>query len=475
MTNIQPIVMAGGQGTRLWPLSRKSFPKQFANVLGKNTFFQKTILRLTNSEKVNFLPPIVFTHSDLRFIVVEQLESLGIKGSEVFIEPVSRNTAPTVLAASLRAAQKDPNTVLLIVPSDHLIRDTDGFHKAIKLGLDEVTTGKIVTFGITPTKPETEYGYLELVTPSKEHPVEVKRFVEKPDLEGAFEMFEQGNYLWNSGIIMARAKGVIEAFQLHFGDQLPLIKAAVENSKPDLSFIRLEPDAWAKCKNISIDYAIMEKLNNLVAVPISVGWSDIGGWNAIWDVMSKDENGVALSQNAHSIDCRNSLLRSENENQQIVGVGLENIIAIAMPDAVLVSHMEHAQNVRKVVAELTEKNIPQAKKSQIDHRPWGWFEALATGDRFQVKRISVRPGAALSLQNHHHRSEHWIVVEGTALVTLEDKRILLSEGQSIHIPLGAIHRMENPGKVNMVLIEIQTGRYLGEDDIVRHDDLYERR
>ncbi|MDB2609467.1 cupin domain-containing protein, partial [Paracoccaceae bacterium] len=298
--------------------------------------------------------------------------------------------------------------------------------------------------------------------------------VEKPDLVHAEHMLNAGNFLWNAGIFMFRTCDMISAFEKYAHGILSPVKEALGAVKPDLDFLRLDPTAWSRCEDVSIDYAIMERAGNLVAVPFSAGWSDLGGWDAVLQEMDHDDNGVAVSSNAHAIDCENSLLRSENGSLELVGLGLKDIIAVAMPDAVLVAHKTRAQDVKNVIAKLKSENVKQAETFPKDHRPWGWFETLALRGRFQVKRIFVKPGAALSLQSHHHRSEHWVVVEGTAKVTVDDKIVLVPEGQSVYVPLGAVHRMENPGKLPMVLIEVQTGSYLGEDDIIRYEDIYSR-
>ncbi|MGB8621184.1 MAG: mannose-1-phosphate guanylyltransferase/mannose-6-phosphate isomerase, partial [Paracoccaceae bacterium] len=320
-------------------------------------------------------------------------------------------------------------------------------------------------------------GYLELVeNPEKlrGHPVQLSRFIEKPDAARAEEMLGAGNYLWNAGIFLFSAKAMIDAFRAHAAELIDPVQKAVEEAKTDLGFLRLAPEPWALAENISIDFAVMEKAGNLSVVPYSGGWSDLGGWDAVRRETPQDARGNAISGQATAIDCEGSLLRSEDPGLEVVGIGLKNIIAVAMPDAVLVADGSRAQDVKRAVAALKEKQAPQAEAFPKDHRPWGWFESLVTGDRFQVKRIVVHPGAALSLQSHHHRAEHWIVVEGTAKVTVGDEVSLVSENQSIYVPLGAVHRMENPGKLPMVLIEVQTGSYLGEDDIIRHEDVYAR-
>jgi mannose-1-phosphate guanylyltransferase / mannose-6-phosphate isomerase len=474
MTEVIPVLLAGGSGTRLWPLSRKSYPKQFSNLIGDHSLFQQSALRLTSSDKVKFAPHVTMTNSDFRFIVGEQLQGVGIQPGPILIEPEGKNTAPAILAASLFAFERDEDAILLVAPSDHVIPDLGAFHSAVLTGLDAVKNRKIVTFGITPTRPETGYGYLELSKLTSGEAVDLVRFVEKPDASNALTMLEAGNYLWNAGIFLFRACDMIEAFERYAPELIGCVKTALGEVKADLDFMRLDPDAWSKCHNISIDYAVMEHAPNLVAVPFSAGWSDLGGWDAVWEKMEQDDNGVAVSSHAHAIDCKNTLLRSENEGLEIVGLGLENILVTAMPDAVLVVHKDRAQDVKKVISKLKSEKITQAETFPKDHRPWGWFETLAVRRRFQVKRIFVKPGAALSLQSHHHRSEHWVVVEGTAKVIVNDNVKLLTEGQSVYIPLGAVHRMENPGKMPMVLIEVQTGAYLGEDDIVRFEDKYSR-
>ena len=474
MTLITPVLLAGGYGTRLWPTSRKGYPKQFSKLLGDETLFQSSAKRLVSSQTVQFDAPITMTNSDFRFIVVEQLQRAGVDPGAVLIEPEGRNTAPAVLAAAIYASNRNPDANILIAPSDHIIPDTLAFHAAICKGVKETANGRIVTFGITPTRPETGYGYLELSAPSSGCAVPLKRFVEKPDLASAKAMLDAGTYLWNAGIFLFRAKDMIAAFKALAPELIGPVSDAIEQGHADLGFFRLAAAPWTKCQNISIDYAIMEKINTLSAVPYSAGWNDLGEWDSVWLELGPNAEGVVTSENATAIECQDVLLRSENESQHLVGLGLENIIAIAMPDAVLVAHKSRAQDIKLVVSTLKTNGVPQAETFPKDHRPWGWFESLIIGGRFQVKRIHVLAGAALSLQSHHHRSEHWIVVEGTAKVTVDDNVTLLTEGQSTYIPLGAVHRMENPGKVPLQLIEVQTGVYLGEDDITRYEDIYSR-
>ena len=471
---ITPILLCGGSGTRLWPLSRKSYPKQFVPLVGEETLFQASAQRLSGA---GYGAPMVLTNSDFRFIVTEQLAGIGIDPGSILIEPAGRNTAPAVLAAALYLEKTDPEALMLVAPSDHVVPDAAAFRAAVEAGQAAALAGQIVTFGIKPTHAETGYGYLELdgdpgdFTPRA---IGLKRFVEKPDAQSAEAMLASGQFLWNAGIFLFSVKTILEAFRTHAPDLVAPVTASITDGQPDLGFFRLDPAAWEGCPDISIDYAVMEKADNLTVVPFAAGWSDLGGWDAVWRETKPDENGVVTSGAATAIDCENSLIRSEDAGLEVVGIGLKDVITVAMPDAVLVADASRAQDVKKAVEALKAKSAKQATEFPMDHRPWGWFESLVVGDRFQVKRIHVHPGAALSLQSHHHRSEHWIVVEGTAKVTVDDEVKLVTENQSVYIPLGAVHRMENPGKVPMVLIEVQTGSYLGEDDIIRYEDVYAR-
>ncbi|WP_417255284.1 mannose-1-phosphate guanylyltransferase/mannose-6-phosphate isomerase [Celeribacter sp.] len=477
MSTITPVILCGGSGTRLWPLSRKSYPKQFVPLVDDQTLFQASAKRLSSTmETFRFATPVVLTGADFRFIVTEQLAAIGIDPGAILIEPEGRNTAPAILAAALYLIDQDPEAIMLVAPSDHVVPNAEAFHTAVKKGLAAVEDGKLVTFGIKPTHAETGYGYLELTAlpDASGDPVDLKKFVEKPDAERAAEMVAAGTFMWNAGIFLFKAKDIIAAFSTYAPELTGPVSEAVDAAQVDLGFLRLEPEAWAKADDISIDYAVMEKAHNLAVVPFDGGWSDLGGWDAVWRESGPDENGVVTSGEATAIDCSNSLIRSDSERLEVVGIGLDNIMAIAMNDAVLVADMSRAQDVKKAVAALKAKGADQATHFPKDHRPWGWFESLVVGGRFQVKRIHVHPGAALSLQSHFHRSEHWIVVEGTAEVTVDGETRLVTENQSVYIPLGAVHRMKNPGKVPMVLIEVQTGSYVGEDDIIRYEDVYSR-
>ncbi|MBK5928012.1 mannose-1-phosphate guanylyltransferase/mannose-6-phosphate isomerase [Rhodobaculum claviforme] len=471
---ITPVLLCGGSGTRLWPLSRKSYPKQFVPLVGQETLFQASARRLSGP---GYAPPLVLTGADFRFIVTEQLTAAGIDPGAVLIEPMGRNTAPAVLAAALWLEHNDPDTLMLVAPSDHVVPDAEAFRAAVAEATAPARAGQIVTFGIRPDRPETGYGWLELpeaLAADATAAGPLVRFVEKPDAEHAAQMLADGRYLWNAGIFLFSVRAILAAFEAHAPALLDPVRRAVDGAQADLGFLRLAPGPWAGAEDISIDYAVMEQAENLAVVPFGAGWSDLGDWNAVWREAGPDGDGNVVSEHATAIDCTGSLLRSESPRQEVVGIGLEDIIAVAMPDAVLVARRGDAQRVKEAVSALKARQSPQAESFPVDHRPWGYFESLVIGTRFQVKRIVVHPGAALSLQSHHHRSEHWIVVQGTARVTVDDTVTLVTENQSVYIPLGAVHRMENPGKLPMVLIEVQTGSYLGEDDIIRYEDVYAR-
>ncbi|MBS1301763.1 mannose-1-phosphate guanylyltransferase/mannose-6-phosphate isomerase [Loktanella sp. SALINAS62] len=469
---ITPVLLCGGAGTRLWPLSRKSYPKQFSPLMGDESLFQASARRLAGD---GYAAPVVVTADAFRFIVTEQLAEAEIAPGAVLIEPMGRDTAPAVLAAALHLFAADPDGVMLVAPSDHVIPDADAFNATVQAALPAARNGRLVTFGIGPDRAETGYGYLELAAKpvgADPVPLPLKAFVEKPDAATAQDMLDAGRYLWNAGIFLFSVRAIVAAYTRFAPDMVTAVQAALDGAKSDLGFTRLAATHWEQAAAISIDYAVMEKADNLSVVPYGGRWSDLGDWAAVW--RETQDGGLSLSGPATALDCDNTLLRSEVEGQAIVGIGLSDIVAIAMPDAVLIAHKDRTQDVKQAVAELKRKKAPQAEAFPKDHRPWGWFESLVVGERFQVKRIVVHPGAALSLQSHHHRSEHWIVVQGTAKVTVDDAVQLISENQSVYIPLGAVHRMENPGKVPMVLIEVQTGSYLGEDDIIRYEDVYAR-
>lgn len=471
---ITPVILAGGSGTRLWPLSRSSYPKQFTRMIGDESLFQGSTRRLSGD---TFAAPIVVTGEPFRFLVTEQLASIEVSPKALLIEPCARNTAPAVIAAALLIAERDPAAFMLIAPADHIIPDAHEFCAAVAAAAPQAAVGQIVTFGISPTRPETGYGYLQIADgadAASSEPKPLARFIEKPDAASAAQMIAEGGYLWNAGIFLANASTMIAAYKENAPEILAIVRAALSGAKSDLGFTRLDPEPWSKLPNLSIDYAIMEKAKNLVVMPYAGAWSDLGAWEAVWQESKPDADGNVTGKCALAIDCRDTLLLSEAPGQRIVGIGIDDIVAVAMRDAVLVTRKSQSERAKEAVFALRKINAPEADAFPIDYRPWGYFESLARGGRFQVKRIVVKPGAALSLQSHHHRSEHWIVVEGTARVTIDDDVRLVSENQSVYIPVGAIHRMENPGKVELVLIEVQTGSYLGEDDIIRHEDVYAR-
>ena len=466
---IHPVILCGGSGTRLWPQSRKAYPKQFAPLLGEKSLYQGTLQR---SSGEGFARPLVMTGEEFRFMATEQAEAIGLADARVVVEPVARDTAPAILAAALMLEDR-PDDLMLVTPSDHVMQDPDAFRAAVRAGYEAAVDGALVTFGVTPDRPETGYGYLQLAG-RPDGVTSVTKFTEKPDLETARAMLDAGHYLWNAGIFMGRVKDFLAAFSTHAPDLIDPVRAAVSGAVPDLGFLRLEAGAVAGARAISVDYAIMEKADWVVAVPLECGWSDLGSWDALWDIAPPDSDGNATSGEVVAIECEGSYLKSVEPSMVLVGLGLENVIAVAMRDAVLVADKSRAQEVKGVVETLRRAGKAQADDYPRFHRPWGWYETLCLDHRFQVKRIMVKPGGVLSLQSHRHRSEHWVVVAGTAEVTIGDEVKLVTENQGVYIPLGEKHRMANPGKVPMYLIEVQTGAYLREDDIVRYEDIYDR-
>lgn len=470
---IYPVILCGGSGTRLWPLSRKGFPKQFSRLNGDTSLFQQTVARVSCEE---MQAPIVLTNTDYRFTVAEQLSDLGVHNPTILIEPEGRNTAPAILAAALHL-QDQPDAVMLVMPSDHAIEDEAAFASAVAAGHEAATMGQLVTFGVKPARAETGYGYLEMPTEIEDYrarALPLKAFVEKPDQKTAEDFLKGHRHLWNAGIFMFRVSDIIEAYEVLAPRLMMPVRRAVDGARDDLCFLRLDETPYATAEDISIDYAVMEASEALSVIPLDCGWSDLGSWSSVWEAGDANADGVVQYGDTTAIDCENTLLRSDSEGVQVVGIGLQNITAIAMGDAVLVADMSQSEKVKDAVAELKARHVKQATSFPRDHRPWGYFETLSLGDRFQVKRIVVKPDAALSLQSHVHRSEHWIVVQGSASVTVDEDVKLVAENQSVYIPLGAIHRLENPGKVDLHLIEVQTGAYLGEDDIIRYEDIYAR-
>ena len=470
-TTITPVLLCGGSGTRLWPLSRQSYPKQFVPFFGEASLFQDAARRF---DAPGYTEPVVVTAAPFRFIVTQQLDAAGIDPGAILLEPSARNTAPAVLAAALQVERTAPGGLMLVAPSDHLIPDAAAFRDAVARGASRAEAGDILTFGIAPDRAETGFGYLELADAADGAVADLVRFVEKPDADRAADMVAGGRHLWNAGIFLARADTFVAAFETHAPDILSAVRDALDAAAPDLGFLRLDAAAWRRAPEISVDHAVMEKASNLAVVPFAAGWSDLGSWEGVWAAGSPDADGVTTEGPATALSCRDTLLRSEDPDLQVVGIGLTDTVVVAMPDAVLVADKARSQEVKVALAELAAKGVKQATHLRRDHRPWGWFETLSLGPRYQVKKIVVYPGAALSLQSHVHRAEHWIVVAGTARVTVDDERTLLTENHSVYVPLGSVHRLENPGKVDLQMIEVQTGTYLGEDDIIRYEDAYRR-
>lgn len=471
---IVPVLLCGGSGTRLWPLSRQAFPKQFVALLGEETLFQASALRLAGA---GFAPPLVVSSEPLRFIAARQLREIGHAAEAILVEPEPRNTAPAVLAAALYLLEQGGDAMMLVAPSDHAIPEAESFRGAVTAALPAAAAGKIVTFGIRPSRPETGYGYLKLAPggdAAAPAPQPLAGFVEKPDTAAAAAMLAVGDCLWNAGIFLFRASVMVAAFAAHAPAMLAPARAAVKDARRESGFVTLDAGPWSALPSISIDYAIMEKAPNLAVMPYDGRWSDVGSWTAVWQESEADGRGNVLSGAALAIDCERSLLRSEADSVQLVAIGLSDVVAVAMPDAVLVAHSSAAQRVKEVAQALGQRGARQAAAFPHDRRPWGWFESLTNGPRYHVKRIGVDPGGSLSLQSHKHRAEHWIVVQGTARVTVGEKVEILTENQSVYIPMGSIHRLENPGTEPLVIIEVQTGTYFGEDDIIRYEDVYER-
>ena len=472
---IYPVILCGGSGTRLWPSSRQSFPKQFIQLLDEETLFQKAVLLAADP---SFAPPLILTGEPFRFIVKEQLGAVGQDATAILIEPEGRNTAPAVLLAALHLQQLAPDALMLVLPSDQLIRDPAAFRGAVDAARPAAQAGTLVTFGIEPSRPDTGFGYLELANSAAcraSTPQRVYRFVEKPDAATATAMLETSCYLWNAGIFLFSVRGIIDAFRDHAPDILAAVARAHASTEDDLGFTRIDRGEWAQSPSISVDYAIMEKAENLVVMPYGAGWADVGDWTRVWIESSADDSGNVISGPVTAIDCQGSLFRSEAPGVHLVGVGVHDMVVIATADAVLVAPKNASSQIGQAVALLKQRGISQATAANREMRPWGWFETVASGDRFQVKRIIVNPGASMSLQSHRYRAEHWVVVAGTATVTLGKDVRVLTENQSIYIPIDIRHRLENKSDAPIILIEVQTGSYFGEDDIVRYQDQYARR
>jgi mannose-1-phosphate guanylyltransferase/mannose-1-phosphate guanylyltransferase/mannose-6-phosphate isomerase len=469
---VTPVLLTGGAGTRLWPLSREHFPKQLLPLTGPMSLLQDTVKRF--EDVARFAPPIVVTNEALRFIVAEQMRVLGCKPQGLLLEPVARNTAPAIAAAALFAAESDPDAVLLVVPSDHLIGDVASFLDLLDQAYPAVRDGALVTFSIQPTRPETGFGYIRRGEHLAGHYglFEVAAFTEKPNAERAQAFLEQGDYFWNSGMFMFSAGQILAELEAWAPDVVRAVKRAVAKGSIDHDFFRLEAEAFAASPSISIDYAVMEQTKRAATIPCDVAWTDLGAWNEMWNVADKDGNGNALLGDVVAEQARNCYVRTEGRLTAVVGV--ENLMVVVTDDAVLVTDHAHAQDVKLITERLKKDGRSELTTHSRVYRPWGFYQSVHNGDRFQVKRLTVNPGARLSLQKHFNRAEHWVVVNGTALVTRDGETQIVRENESTYIPLGAMHRLENPGKVPLHLIEVQSGSYLGEDDIVRVEDNYGR-
>lgn len=466
-----PLILSGGSGTRLWPISRKNLPKQFLSLAGNETLFQQTVQRALRLPDV--AAPVVVASDDHRFLAAEQLQELKVADASILLEPIARNTAPAIAVGALQALAKDRDAIILVLPADHLIGDSESFGDAVAKARPLAEHGWLVTFGIRPDRPETGFGYIRRGNALEEGSFQVDQFVEKPKLDVAERYLASGQYDWNSGMFMFRASRYLEELDVHAPAMLEAARAAFAKANTDLDFIRLEAQAFSSAPSDSIDYAVMEKTARAAVVPVACGWSDIGSWDALWLAAEKDSNGNHLEGDVIALDTRGSLVRS-HDRHLVATVGLEDVVVVTTPDATLVARRDASQDVKKIVDELKAAGRSEHDLHRVVRRPWGMYDSLENGDRFQVKRIVVKPGAALSLQMHHHRAEHWIVVKGVAEVTCDDKVFLLAENQSTYLPLGSKHRLRNPGKVPVELIEVQSGSYLGEDDIVRFDDVYGR-
>lgn len=462
--------MSGGSGTRLWPLSRSAYPKQFLeDLVDEFSLLQQSCKRV---EGPAFETPSFLCNNDHRFLVAEQLREIGADWGTIILEPVARNTAPAALTAALKVAEEDENSLILLMPSDHVIADSESFQQTVLAGAPAAAAGQIVTLGVQPDAPETGYGYIETAS-GADTILDVVRFVEKPTKDVAQTYLDAGNFYWNAGIFLYSARTMIDAFAAHAPETLEHCREALAKAKEDLDFLRLDEEAFSACDNISVDYAIMEKAGNIKCVPLTTPWSDLGAWPAIWSHMNKDADGNVTRGDVVLENVQNSYIHSA-DGACLAVLGLDNVMAIATKDAILVASKEHAADVKNIVAKLKDGERSEADLHARCYRPWGWYEGLSLGDRFQVKCLMVKPGAQLSLQSHMHRAEHWVVVSGTAEVTVDETVSLLTENQSTYIPLGARHRLGNPGKVPALLIEVQSGAYLGEDDIIRYQDDFGR-
>lgn len=467
-----PVILSGGAGTRLWPLSRALYPKQLLPLVTDRTMLQETLLRLAAIEDPG--PVCCICNEQHRFLVAGQLHEVAGNVGSIILEPAGRNTAPAAAVAAIDALSKYDNPVLLLLPADHVIRDEQAFAAAVAAGYAAAESGSLVTFGIVPSGPETGYGYIRAKTgdPSATGSYPVLEFVEKPDLPAAERYIKSGDYFWNSGMFLFRADTFLAELDRTSPGMLDWCRKAYENAAADLDFLRLDHEAFSSCPSDSIDYAVMEKTSRAVVVPLDAGWNDVGSWSALWELNAHDASDNVLKGDVLLHDVHDSYIHATS--RLVAAVGVEGQIIVETPDAVLVASRDRVQEVKAIVRQLQHSGRVEAENHRRVYRPWGTYETVDLAERFQVKRIVVKPGAALSLQKHYHRAEHWIVVKGTALITVGERQITLGEDQSTYIPLGTLHRLENPGRIPLELIEVQTGSYLGEDDIVRVDDRYGR-
>ncbi|MBP7204769.1 MAG: mannose-1-phosphate guanylyltransferase/mannose-6-phosphate isomerase [Propionivibrio sp.] len=476
---IQPVVLSGGSGTRLWPLSREKYPKQLLPLVGDDSLLQATVRRVEGTAGLEIAAPMVVCNEEYRFVIAEQLRLMGTPGA-IVLEPFGRNTAPALTLAALAAMRDGSDPILLVMPSDHVILDVPAFQSVVRQGAGLAERGAIVTFGITPDSPETGYGYIQGGDEFGDGGARaIARFVEKPDLATAQVYLDDGSYYWNSGLFMMRASVWLAAIEICRGDILAACVEAWERGSIDGEFLRVDKEAFAQCPKDSIDYAVMERLaggaDTLppgVVIPLSAGWSDVGAWDALWEVLPKNEDGNVLQGDVVMVGCHNTLAISEG--RLLACLGVDDMIVVQTPDAVLVAHKSRTQEVKEIVDHLKREGRTEGLLHRKVYRPWGSYDGVDVGERFLVKRIVVKPGSCLSLQMHHHRAEHWIVVRGTAKVTRGDSTFLVSENESTFIPLGTHHRLENPGRIPLEMIEVQSGSYLGEDDIERFEDVYGR-
>lgn len=468
---LTPVILSGGTGSRLWPLSRASFPKQFWPLVTEHSLFQDTVLR---SLGARFTAPIIVCNEEHRFLIAEQLREMGIMDASIMLEPQGRNSAPAITAAALLAAEHNPDSVLWMMAADAAIKDNVALQKALANGYAAAKAGYVVTFGVKPTMPETGYGYIEIGAELADVSgvSKVARFLEKPNLVDATAMLSAGGYLWNAGMFMFTAKTLLEEMRLHAPEILEAVQGAFNDRRDDLDFIRLGKTSFCNSPDISLDYAVAERTNRAVVVPCNMGWSDVGSWSALWEMGEKDASGNVVYGDVLLEEAQNCYIRSDDMLTAVIG--LKDVVVVTTEDAVLALHRDHAQDVKKIVDRLKAAKRDVGSTHNRCYRPWGFYESLTRSDRSQVKRIVVKPGSKLSLQKHFHRAEHWVVVVGIALVHRDGEEILLRENESVYLPLGSVHRLENPGKIPLILIEVQVGAYLGEDDIVRFDDTYGR-